>query len=420
MYTGPDIEKDGLIFGYDTYYGIDTNNISSRFYPGELTTNLFSDPFLLNHTDATDSTTSIIKEDFGDGLKGVRFTQGSVSPILSLAVIVSSTPVSGGTYSWSSYVHSTSVGSKLKTQVSIYVDGVRHWLTNTNTWTTSNTECGHLFTPTVANEWHRVDNQITFPTGTLTNFSTGGFYRNTSNFTIKIANLQFEKKGHTTPFISSARSNTASLIDLKETRDIDVSNVSFDADARPIFDGTDDYIALDPNARPTGGVGSIEAVIKPTANGGMGVVGWGDGGTTNWGGFDIGPRSSSYSDEVIGFINFSSGAEDLVFFGRDSAGSDQLNDGNYHHIVAVVDGVENTIYLNGVKMSSIGFNYGSATSTSFMQMTTLNKLRVGNSTYNNGHIPYTGEIPVVKIYNRGLTAEEVKQNYNAYKNRFNI
>jgi len=27
---------------------------------------------------------------------------------------------------------------------------------------------------------------------------------------------------------------------------------------------------------------------------------------------------------------------------------------------------------------------------------------------------------VAKIYNRALTLEEVKQNYNAYKNRFDI
>ena len=153
----------------------------------------------------------------------------------------------------------------------------------------------------------------------------------------------------------------------------------------------------------------------------MGIVGWGDGGTSNWGGFDLGNRTGGYSDEVLAFINLSSGAEDLVFYGRDSVGgTNQLNDGNYHHVVAVVDGVENTIYLDGVKMSTISFENGSATSTHFMKMTTLNKLRTGNSTYNNGHIPFTGEIPITKIYNRGLTSQEVQQNYNAYKNRFNL
>jgi hypothetical protein len=39
---GPNIERDGLVFGYDTGYGINTNNISSRFYPGMPTTNYFN------------------------------------------------------------------------------------------------------------------------------------------------------------------------------------------------------------------------------------------------------------------------------------------------------------------------------------------------------------------------------------------
>ena len=33
---------------------------------------------------------------------------------------------------------------------------------------------------------------------------------------------------------------------------------------------------------------------------------------------------------------------------------------------------------------------------------------------------FTGEIPVVKTYNRALTAAEVDQDFNAYRNRFGI
>jgi len=37
---GPYIKRDGLVFGYDTGYGIADNDTSTRFYPGEPTTNL--------------------------------------------------------------------------------------------------------------------------------------------------------------------------------------------------------------------------------------------------------------------------------------------------------------------------------------------------------------------------------------------
>ena len=33
---------------------------------------------------------------------------------------------------------------------------------------------------------------------------------------------------------------------------------------------------------------------------------------------------------------------------------------------------------------------------------------------------WPGDIPVFKVYDRALSATEVKQNYNAYKNRFDI
>ena len=31
-----------------------------------------------------------------------------------------------------------------------------------------------------------------------------------------------------------------------------------------------------------------------------------------------------------------------------------------------------------------------------------------------------GKIPITRIYNRALSAQEVKQNFNAYKDRFNM
>ena len=37
MYTGPHIIKDGLVFGYDTGYGIADNDTATRFYPGRPT-----------------------------------------------------------------------------------------------------------------------------------------------------------------------------------------------------------------------------------------------------------------------------------------------------------------------------------------------------------------------------------------------
>jgi hypothetical protein len=399
--VGIDNIKENLVFGYDTGYGIADNDTPTRLYTGESTTNLFAYPYLSNHTSTTSGTTSIVKENFGDGKKGVRFTQASTSPILSFAPALPGTPVSGGTYTWSSYVHSTSTGSKLKSQVTVYVNGVRHWLTNTNTWSTSTVECNHLFKATVANEWHRVDNQITMPTGTLTSFSAGGFYRSTSNFTIKVANLQFEQKGHVTPFTDSSRGTDKCLLDLNRTATVELQNLSFDSTGQPTFDGTNDYIDA-----------TVNSITNATS---LTISYWFK---MNW--------PSGWSPFVT--LMDSNGTQKFhTWFGNDRgidfqtsinsvkpmfvASSTNYPNNEYINVVMVINGSgTNNVkcYVNAIykAQGSLSFNTHD-----------IDKLRIGRdpgNAYGGGHMPR------LAIYNVPLTEPEISQNFNAYKNRFNL
>ena len=105
--------------------------------------------------------------------------------------------------------------------------------------------------------------------------------------------------------------------------------------------------------------------------------------------------------------------------GRDSsAGSYKLNDGNYHHIVAVVDGSDNRIVVDGVDVG-VTFQTGASNTSAFMAATTTN-VRSGNSTYNGGHIPFDGEIAKLQIYSTGLTDDQIRKNFNAIRRRYNI
>ena len=64
------------------------------------------------------------------------------------------------------------------------------------------------------------------------------------------------------------------------------------------------------------------------------------------------------------------------------------------------------LYNNGVAHSS----------KSYTSYTLLGQINVGGR---SGY-RWNGEIPVFKIYDKVLTTAEITQNYNAYKNRFNI
>jgi hypothetical protein len=47
-----------------------------------------------------------------------------------------------------------------------------------------------------------------------------------------------------------------------------------------------------------------------------------------------------------------------------------------------------------------------------------NTFRIGNEV--NRSYFMSGEIPVVKLYNKALTATEINNNYNGYKSRYGL
>tara|TARA_B110000977_G_scaffold163820_1_gene209958 strand:- start:842 stop:2086 length:1245 start_codon:yes stop_codon:yes gene_type:complete len=409
---GPNLEKDNLVFGYDTGYGVADNNTATRFYPGENTANLFLSPNFTNHTDTTVGTTSIVKEDFGDGKIGIRMIQEGTSDIASFSMGSYSAPSSAGTYTWSSFIHSTSTGGKVKAQVTVYVNGTRHWLTSSNTWATSVTECSHLFIATIANQWHRIENQFTLPTGTLTNLQLGSFYRTSSNFTIKLANAQFELKQHTTPFVDGTRSSTQSLIDLKRTADIDLSTVSFDSTGQPTFDGTDDKIVI---ADQTSiGEYTYETVVKIN-NSDSSYSGFGSNFKSDASGYSgVGNGWVLRLDPSGNFQVYTKNNSTTLINPISISGFRASNSNKYIHLVYTYEDGSNKIYLNGV-LQQTGTGLSGETASDSTLIIGAYSWGISSQTYYlNGHQP------VAKLYNTTFSAEEVKQNYNAYKNRFGI
>ena len=393
IHRGSNIIRSGLEFAFDTgYTSVLSNEDSYISNQGEPTTNLFTNPNFTNHTDVTVGTTSIIKQDFGGGKVGIKMIQAGTSDIASFSMGAHSTPTSAGTYTWSSFIHSTSTGGKVKAQVTVYVNGTRHWLTSSNTWTTSVTECTHLFVATVANQWHRIENQFTLPTGTLTNLQLGSFYRTTSNFTIKIANAQFELKSHRTPFTVSSRSSTASLLELTRQSTIDLANVSFDSNAHMTFDGTNDNI---PFTSKTLGNGNWTAEFIVKAHSSTYSL------MSNSSGGPVANAFGVYANKMH-YRNYSGGWQN-------HNSSTTVNYNQIYHLT-YVNRTGNTMdmYINGVKDSSSGFT--STTSNGGP----VNA--IGRSW--NGY--FDGEIYLHRRYNIGLTDAEVAQNFSAYRDRFNI
>ena len=193
-------------------------------------------------------------------------------------------------------------------------------------------------------------------------------------------------------------SSTQSVIDLKRTTSIDVSNVSFDSNAQMTFDGTDDYIALPSDIRSifTSYPNCMECVLKKSSSDQGDMVAF-DVDITRWN-----LNYNMYVSNQWSF-DFYDGTEHVIAAGN-------YDDEYVHFVLQQLSDGTMQIYANGVlKGSSAASNLAPNGSS----------IRIGSRS--NGDSRYfNGDIPIMKIYNRALTSTEVLQNFNTTKSRFQL
>jgi hypothetical protein len=98
----------------------------------------------------------------------------------------------------------------------------------------------------------------------------------------------------------------------------------------------------------------------------------------------------------------------------------QINQGNWYQIVVTRTGNVFTPYINGVQLGT-----GSTTATTYPAGTTGDGLYIGKSQNvapgQSLYLAYSkNTIDCVRMYTRALTADEVYQNFNALRRRYNI
>ena len=265
---------------------------------------------------------------------------------------------------------------------------------------------------TLSTEWQRFEFEnlttgYTLDAGYLRFPSSGD-----SGTVYYIRRMQVEQKTHATPFVDGTRSSTQGLLDRTGNTTIDISNASFDSNAQMTFDGTDDYADVSATdlfqpQNTTDGF-TVEYVYRPEAN--TSVVPVGNLDSTN--GWFQAPISNG---SLGAYLYFST---DGVVLSTDS--SYAINSGiigKYQHIVMVLkwsDTANSFIMVNGEDKTA-----SKATASKYTVSGSANPaLRIGKR---GGSIwPANGQMPLIKIYNRALTAAEVLQNFNATKSRFGL
>ena len=226
-----------------------------------------------------------------------------------------------------------------------------------------------------------------------------------------ITNIQCELKSHKTPFVNGTRSATQGLLDLTGNYSVDLSNTSFNSNADIEFDGSNDNftVNVDSVIRNYTAV-TFESVHKDTT-GTNGATPYslltypnaGNGGDGFWHHWVLGGQWYWRLEDNV------NGETGGIF-----SGSTPFQTGEWYHVVAVVK--TNTIlyYLNGTLVHTVNTSFAWAN----LRTDETAYLYLGSG-YGNAYY-FGGNLTVFKMYNRELTADEVRNNYSHYKSRFNI
>jgi hypothetical protein len=223
-----------------------------------------------------------------------------------------------------------------------------------------------------------------------------------------VGGAQVEFGTFPTPYTDDTRSNTQAIVDLTGRRTIGVGG-------SPAY-GSDGTFTFSSSGSTTLNLGSgnnflpmpsltLEAWIKtPGLGSGMSVNGiWG---------FTYGIRFNAASDGSLYFII----GTDVTTFVNIATSGVNVNDNNWHHVVAVKNGDSScAIYVDGVVRASGTPVAGWSGTNPWAAM----EIQVGRD-QNDAPYFFNGRIDVGRVYNRALSATEVQQNFNAQRGRYGI
>lgn len=211
---------------------------------------------------------------------------------------------------------------------------------------------------------------------------------------LRVTDVQIEP-GTPSGFTKSlTRPSTESVLDLTSNNTATVVSLDYLSDNSVNFNTNGSVINVPVSGLSSSAV-TVEAVVKVDAHGA-------------WN------RYVNNSWVTNGWLLYSNGSS--WYFGVGNASGSQFNTTYAHggttdwtHLTGVYDGSTVRLYVNGVQRAT-----NSLTTTTLL---TSNQLNIGGSVASG---VTEKNIDYVRIYNRGLSAEEVAQNFNATRSRYGL
>lgn len=380
----PYIETNGLVFCYDM-------SNTQKSWKGKPTTNYVITK-VENFTGWTGAgwwmhpgnTTSVTTQDLPDG---------SIGPVLNATALST-----GGLYGYNGYALGAAYASGTQYTVSFWARA----FDGTASINVRDADSGGTLSSAVSgitNVWKR------FSFTWTANASTNMLTFTGTNFSLY--NVQLEINSFATPFVVGTRSNTQALLDLTGRNSVTANSLTYASDNTFSFNGTTDYVDTGNTFTFTqSGQFSAEVWLKildhsdrPAAA--AGIIGKGHYYDNQW---DI----WLYNNNSIYFETTGNPTrQGLVYLATPVLA---LN--TWHHYVATYNNGAKSIYLNGVLM-------GTQTYTGPGDFSNANNVLIGRR-FGDSSRSLRGSVSVAKIYNRALSAAEVRQNFYAHKGRYGL
>jgi len=388
----PSIVTNGLVFAYDM-------GNTKKSWKGAPTTNLISNPNNLSNGRVAPASCGSSFTDFTTGgpTNGpyVRVTRVTTSGITS-------------DWPWDISYPSIAVGTTFK--FSCYARSINGTVSTINFRNPDAEAVSFTLTP----EWQRFS--TTFTSGVQGGLQFMRINRsNTNDKTIgsiyDVADAQIEVSSVVTPFVNGTRSNTQALVDLTGNNTITASSLTYASDGTFSFtQPSSNFISVPLNNQFLSTGFTVNVWMNYSNVGGNdNVISWGLNAFNN----------TSYAWEIRIRGNANANVEFSPGVGPGGTGTPlrlQYNQGSTPlngrtsliTVTFVANGVA-TFYENGIFKASTDY-------TGIGTYSTTNTLYIGRGTDSF----FSGKIYATQIYNRALSAAEVKQNFNALRGRYGI
>lgn len=375
-FSGPEILNDGLVFCYD-------QGNTDKSWKGAPTTNLAKNASNVVDWSVSGLTQAVTRSTIVDN-EVYRITSTSNTGTSFRIRFNNATLVNGSTYTVS----------------------YRYKIISGGTQFIANDWCDTSITRTTT----ALANNTFYETATGTRATYDSTYRfldleMSNNTVVEIYDVQLEERSFATPYTSAqVRSNTQALLDITGQNTITANSLTYASNGSFSFNGTADFIGCGNNAAINFGTGdfTVSAWFKRATNAttNLRLLSKGaDSDTASRAGFAF-----AGSDNSVNFTVNPNGARTTI-----AAAGYTVNE--WVNVVGLVErGATMRGYKNGNLVDSAAAPVGSVSGDlSFF---------IGNNVGSNLYWP--GEISQVSLYNRALTAAEVKQNFEATRGRYGI